>query len=104
MRLLTLFFTYAFGTVQTGVGGGGGGVCIVMPGTTRFTLESLRPEMDFLDINLTKDSSLLLHAIHSLSTGGFLKKTRLYSGFKNTYKKIREKLEQENSNELNTIL
>jgi hypothetical protein len=32
------------------------------------------PEMEFLDINLTKDSSLLLHAIHSLSTGGFLKK------------------------------
>jgi hypothetical protein len=29
----------------------------------------------------------LLHAIHSLSTGGFLKKNRLYSGFKNTYKK-----------------
>jgi hypothetical protein len=24
-----------------------------------------RPEMEFLDINLTKDSSLLLHAIHS---------------------------------------
>jgi hypothetical protein len=23
------------------------------------------PEMEFLDINLTKDSSLLLHAIHS---------------------------------------
>ncbi len=43
--------------------------------------------MEFLDIILTKDSSLLLHAFHSLSTGGFLKKTRLYSGFKNTYKK-----------------
>jgi hypothetical protein len=28
---------------------------------------------------LTKDSSLMLHAIHSLSTGGFLKKTRLYT-------------------------
>jgi hypothetical protein len=27
-------------------------------------------EMEFLDINLTKDSSLLLHAIHSLSIGG----------------------------------
>jgi hypothetical protein len=45
------------------------------------------PEMEFLDINLTKDSNLLLHAIHSLSTGRFLKKFRLYSGFKNTYKK-----------------
>ncbi len=28
------------------------------------------PEMEFLDNNLKKDSSLLLHAIHSLSTGG----------------------------------
>jgi hypothetical protein len=35
--------------------------------------------MEFLAINLkTKDSSLLLHAIQSLSTGGFLKKTRFY--------------------------
>jgi hypothetical protein len=33
---------------------------------------------------MTKDSSLLLHSIHSLSTGGLLKKTRLYSGFKST--------------------
>ncbi len=32
-------------------------------------------EMEFLDINLTKDSSLLLHGIHSLSIGGFFKKT-----------------------------
>ncbi len=31
--------------------------------------------MEFLDISLTKDSSLLLHAIHSLSTGGFLRKS-----------------------------
>ncbi len=54
------------------------------------------PGKEFLDINLTKDLSLImLHAIHSLSTSGFLKKTRLYSGFKNTYKKSakREKLE-----------
>jgi hypothetical protein len=28
--------------------------------------------MKFLDINLTKGSSLLLNAINSLSTGGFL--------------------------------
>jgi len=47
--------------------------------------------MEFLDINLTKDLSLLLDAIHSLSTVGFLKKTRLYSGFINTYQKIRKK-------------
>jgi hypothetical protein len=30
--------------------------------------------MEFLDINLTKGSSLLLHAIHNLSAGG-IKKT-----------------------------
>ncbi len=46
------------------------------------------PQMEFLDINLTEDSGLLLHAIHS---SFFLKKTRLFSGFKNPYKKIREK-------------
>jgi hypothetical protein len=35
------------------------------------------PEMEFSDISVTKDSSLFLHAIHavpSLSTGGFLRK------------------------------
>jgi hypothetical protein len=30
--------------------------------------------MELLYFNLTEDSSLMLHAIHSLSTGGFLKK------------------------------
>ena len=45
------------------------------------------PEMEFLDINLTKVSSLLIHVIHSLSTGGLIKRIRLYSGLKNTYKK-----------------
>ncbi len=35
----------------------------------------IRPEMEFLDINLTKDSSLLLHAIFTVySTGGFYRK------------------------------
>jgi hypothetical protein len=53
------------------------------------------PGMEFLDINLTKDSSLLLHAIHSLSTRRFLKKTRLFSGFKNTFNKSEK---QENLN------
>ncbi len=46
--------------------------------------------MEFLDISLTKDSSLL-HAIKSLSTDKFLKKIRLYSGFKKTYKKGKAK-------------
>jgi hypothetical protein len=47
-------------------------------------------EMVFLDINFKKDSSLLLHFNLRLSTGGFLKKTRLYSGFKTAEKKIHE--------------
>ncbi len=46
--------------------------------------------MKFLGITLTKDSSLLLHAIHSLSIGGFLEKPILYAGFKNTDQKIRK--------------
>jgi hypothetical protein len=37
-----------------------------------------------------KRLDLLLHAIHSLSIGGFLTKTRLFPGLQNTYKKIRE--------------
>jgi hypothetical protein len=43
---------------------------------TNLTLEILGHKFD-------KDSSVLLYAINSFSTGGFLKKTRLYSGFKN---------------------
>jgi hypothetical protein len=43
--------------------------------------------MEFLDINFTKDSSLLLHAIHSSFNWRILKKTKLFFGFKNTYKK-----------------
>jgi hypothetical protein len=50
-----------------------------------------RPEIEFLEINLTKDSSLLLHAIHSPFTGGLKKKIILYPGFKNAVQtKIRE--------------
>jgi hypothetical protein len=40
-------------------------------------------EIEFLDINLTKDSSLLLHAIHSPFYWRILQKTTLLSGFKN---------------------
>ncbi len=43
--------------------------------------------MEFLDISLTKDSSLLLHAIHSTFYWLILKKTILYSGFNNPVKK-----------------
>jgi hypothetical protein len=46
--------------------------------------------MEFLDINLTKDSNLLLHAIHSAFYWRILKKTILFSGFQNPYKKICE--------------
>ncbi len=49
------------------------------------------PDMEFLDINLTRDLSLLPHAIQSfLWQILYLKKTSLYSGFKNACKKIRE--------------
>jgi hypothetical protein len=51
-------------------------------------------EMEFLGINLTKDSSLLLHAIHSPFYWRILKKKTLFSGFKNHYKKYAK---QENS-------
>ena len=53
-------------------------------------IPNVTPETEFLDINLTKDSSLLLHANHSLYTDGFLKKARLYSGFKKYLQKINE--------------
>jgi hypothetical protein len=39
-------------------------------------------EMKFLDINLTKDSSLLLHAIHSPFYWRILQETLLYCGLK----------------------
>jgi hypothetical protein len=42
--------------------------------------------MEFLDINLTKDSSLWLHGIHNLCYWRILKKTTLLLGFKNTKK------------------
>ncbi len=50
--------------------------------------------MDFLDISLAKYSSLLLHAIHNPFFWQILKKTKLFSGFKNPYKKSAK---QENS-------
>jgi hypothetical protein len=39
---------------------------------------------------LTKDSSILIHAFHSLFNWQILQKTIPYSGFKTPYKKIRE--------------
>jgi hypothetical protein len=46
--------------------------------------------MEFLVINLTKDSSLLLHAIHNPFYWRILKKTIFFSVFNNAYKKIGE--------------
>jgi hypothetical protein len=57
------------------------------------------PETEFLDIILSKDSSLLLHAIHILFYWRTLRKTIVLSGFKNPYKKIRETRELESFHE-----
>jgi hypothetical protein len=49
--------------------------------------------MEFLYISLTKDSSLLLEAIHSSFYWLILKKTTLYSGFKlSLHKNLRNKI------------
>ncbi len=59
-------------------------------------------KMEFSNINLTKDSSLLLHAIPSPFYWRILQKTILYSGFINPYKKYTK---QENSSLfMNSIL
>jgi hypothetical protein len=50
--------------------------------------------MEFSDIKLTKDWSLLIRVIHSPFYLRMLKKTILYSGFNNPYKKSAK---QENS-------
>ncbi len=47
--------------------------------------------MEFLDINLTKGSSLLLHAIHSPFYWRILNKTNLFYGLKILLKKFRER-------------
>jgi hypothetical protein len=54
--------------------------------------------MEFLDINITKDSSLLLHAITVSSTSGFFlllpqknpTESIFYFGFKKPHQKIRK--------------
>jgi hypothetical protein len=47
--------------------------------------------MELLGINLTEDSSLLLHAIHSAFYWRILKKTIHIHGFKNPCKKSENK-------------
>ncbi len=59
---------------------------------------STRPKMEFLDISLTKGSSLLLHAIHSIFYWRILQKAFVFSGFENPYKKS-AKQENERKNE-----
>ncbi len=44
--------------------------------------------MEFLDISLTKNSSLLLYAFHSLSTGGFFRENQRLLWFKKYIQKI----------------
>ncbi len=59
----------------------------------RETLVYKWTEMEFLDISLTTDSSLLLYAIHSPFYWQILKKNIVYSSFKNPKKSEK----QENS-------
>jgi hypothetical protein len=47
-------------------------------------------QIEFLDNRLTMDLRLSLHAIHSPFYWWIVKKTILFSGFKNPYKIIRE--------------
>ncbi len=59
--------------------------------------------MEFLNIILTKDSSLLPHAIHSSFYWRILKKTRFFSGFQNLYKKNRETRKLESIHEYHFV-
>ncbi len=58
--------------------------------TVKHTVDIQEPEMVFLVINLTKTRDFCSMLLIVLFTGGFLKKTILFSGFKNPFKKIRE--------------
>ncbi len=56
--------------------------------------------MEFLDNHLrTRDSDLLLHAIHSPFYWEKVKKNILFFGFRNPYKKIRETRKLESNHE-----
>jgi hypothetical protein len=64
-----------------------------------FLTKKTSTEMEFFDINLTKDSRLFVPCyFNSVSTHGLLKKTRLNSGFNR--KKIRESRKLESIREL----
>jgi hypothetical protein len=62
------------------------------------------PEMEFLDIIFTKDSSLLLYDIQSPFYGQILKKTILLSGFKNPDKKSAKTGKLESIHKYSSIL
>ncbi len=59
--------------------------------------------MEFLDINLTKELNLLLHAIHRPFYWRIFKKTVFFSGFKNHYKKICETRKLESIHEWHIV-
>jgi hypothetical protein len=63
--------------------------------TVKHTVDIQEQEMEFLVINLRKDSSLLLHAIRSPIYWRIFKKSILFSVCKNPFKKIREKIKLE---------
>jgi hypothetical protein len=59
--------------------------------------------MEFLDFNVTKDSSFLLYASWSLFYWRVMKKTILFSGFKNSLKKICETSKLESIHEKHSV-
>jgi hypothetical protein len=60
------------------------------PGSLSPFMRRANPEIEFLDIVLIKDSSLLVPAIHCPFYWRILNKIVLFSAFKNSYTKIRE--------------
>ncbi len=61
-----------------------------LPGGPALQVCTTNPERGLLDIKLTKDSSLLCHAIRSPFFWWILKKTIFFSGLKVLIQKIRE--------------
>jgi hypothetical protein len=61
------------------------------PGSLSPFMRRANPELEFLDIDLIEDSSLLVPAVHCPFYWRILNKSILFSGFKNSYEKIREK-------------
>ncbi len=64
-----------------------------------FVFVVIHAEIEFLDINLKKDSSVLLHSIHSLFCLRNLKKNHSLLWFKKSFTKIRKRRKLESSHE-----